>query len=140
MIVLFINNSHSLTVIIFNHFHWINQLNGIWIDLMKWCDFIYMPWLQSFTASFLRVNEESELISSHFVHFFNSSLNFIQFHSMNWLKWEWMKPFTQHSDSLISINFNHSPAGMNEIWWNSMRAWHAVRFIHSISLTSFQFS
>ena len=29
-----------ITVIIFNHFHWINQSNFIWFDLMKWCDFI----------------------------------------------------------------------------------------------------
>ena len=99
---------------------------------IKWmglngCVTLAMPWLQSFTASFLRVNEESELISSHFVHFFNSSLNFIQFHSMNWLKWEWMKPFT-------------APA----VWTRFTRGRCAAHvfhsLIHSISLTSFQFS
>ena len=49
------------------------------------------------------------------------------------------------SDSLISINFNHSPAGMNEIWWNSMRAvnFASVRYLHFFQFvyTSFiQFS
>ena len=121
-----------------------NQIRLNWSVSLNWINARYTSWLQSFTASFLRVNEESELISSHFVHFFNSSLNFIQFHSMNWLKWEWMKPFTapavwtrftrgRCAPSLIAASFTSSHVP----WMNAGINWRKTNGNFGVPFTPF---
>ena len=55
------------TVIIFNHFHWINQLNGIWIDLMKWCDFIYASRIYCYGSRPPRPFHSIQLIYINFI-------------------------------------------------------------------------
>ena len=126
-----------------------------------------MPWLQSFTASFLRVNEESELISSHRVHTAINSMKLIHIQLMWLISWIHRTVYTHrsayspsfvcfltlHSFTLfihwvdscfthrfISVNYTHC---IRFIYLHSLRSicsyhLHPFRF-HLHSFNSFQF-